>query len=355
MLVVLIFVAAGCEQGTLSKMLFTSIQSENNREVCVMNADGSNQLNLTNDPAVDEYPCWSPDGEKIAFVSNRDGNREIYIMDADGSNLKNLTNNPASDDMPSWLPDGEGIIFRSGRDGGGPCQYLYIMDADGANVARLPLCLAGDDAWTLSPDGREIAFSRWQEGARDIWVIDLETGEETNLTHRPTRDNGPIWSPDGTEIAFTSERDGPWEVYVMDADGNNLRKVTTYSGTVPTPEQRGQIPPGYLALAWFPDGEKLLVWLCEYDTNFDIVRWDLYNIDKDGKKHVNLTRGLPDIGAYPIGSCSPDGRKVVFSIWISNLPDSDLSEIWVVDADGSNLTKLTYNLGWDNDPTWQPR
>jgi TolB protein len=69
-----------------------------------MNADGSEQKNLTSNPAEDVFPFWSPDGKKIAFQSDRDGNGEIYIMNAGGSEQKNLTNNPADDYQPSWSP-----------------------------------------------------------------------------------------------------------------------------------------------------------------------------------------------------------------------------------------------------------
>ena len=68
-----------------------------------MNADGKNQRRLTNNPAEDGGPSWSPDGQRITFVSNRDGNREIYVMDADGNNLHNLTSNPAEEGTPDWF------------------------------------------------------------------------------------------------------------------------------------------------------------------------------------------------------------------------------------------------------------
>jgi len=78
---------------------------EGNREIYVMDADGSNQTRLTNNESSDEWPAWSPDGRKIAFVSRRDGNEEIYVMSLDGSNQTNLTNHPADASYPDWSPE----------------------------------------------------------------------------------------------------------------------------------------------------------------------------------------------------------------------------------------------------------
>jgi hypothetical protein len=102
---------------------------DGNWEIYVMNADGSGQTNLTNNPAHDWGPSWSPDGRRIAFYSDRDGNWEIYVMNADGSGQTNLTNNPADDWGPSWSPDGRRIAFFSDRDGN---REIYVMNADGS-------------------------------------------------------------------------------------------------------------------------------------------------------------------------------------------------------------------------------
>ena len=105
-----------------------------NYEIYVMNADGSNQTNLTNNSSQDKYPTWSPDGSKIAFYSMRDGNDEIYVMNADGSNQTRLTNNSDSDKYPLWSPDGSKIAFLKVMY---PNWDIYVMNADGSNQTRL--------------------------------------------------------------------------------------------------------------------------------------------------------------------------------------------------------------------------
>jgi Tol biopolymer transport system component len=108
--------------------------SYGNREIYVMNADGSGSRRLTHNAAYDAEPAWSPNGRKIAFRSARNGNTEIYVMNADGSGKRNLTRNPARDGSPSWSPDGRRIAFLSNRDGRLEAQ---VMNADGSGQRSL--------------------------------------------------------------------------------------------------------------------------------------------------------------------------------------------------------------------------
>ena len=185
-----------------------------------MNADGSNQTRLTNNPAIDISPSFSPDGSKIAFVSNRDGNQEIYVMNADGSNQTRLTNNSAVDELPSFSGDGSKIAFRSNRDGN---VEIYVMNADGSNQTRLTNNTAFDDGPSFSPDGSKIAFVSARDGGDEIYIMNADGSDQTRLTNNSplVTDFYPSFGPDGSKIAFSSDRDGNFEIYVMNADGSN--------------------------------------------------------------------------------------------------------------------------------------
>jgi len=102
--------------------------------IYVINADGSGETRLTNNSANDLFPVWSPDGKRIAFISDRDGNSEIYVMNADGSGQARLTNNPEYDTKPTWSSDGTWIAFSSHRDGN---FEIYTIKADGTGAMRL--------------------------------------------------------------------------------------------------------------------------------------------------------------------------------------------------------------------------
>jgi Tol biopolymer transport system component/putative hemolysin len=205
-------------------------------DLCVVNADGSGILNLTDTPDTDEgFPAWSPDGKQIAFTTRRDGNNEIYLMPAPAvgktppaaaSTWVRLTDNPADDFAPAWSPDGSQIAFVSDRDQKQGIYDVYIMKADGSSVRRLTSDTAIDYSPAWSPDGKRIAFRSHHDGPADIYVISVDGSGMQNLTNDPSDDWAPSWSPDGTLIAFQTNRDGDWDIYSMRADGSQQSNLT---------------------------------------------------------------------------------------------------------------------------------
>jgi TolB protein len=179
----------------------------------------------------------------IAFDSDRDGNREIYVMDPDGSNLVNLSNDPADDFAPAWSPDGSRIAFVSTRPNEqGSVQAIYVMNADGSNLYQLTTNIYSD--WPdWSHDGSRITYT----GNEDIHVINADgSGQPVNLTNSPERDNWPAWSPDDNQIVWSAGSDGNWNNFVMNADGSNVLKIT----------DNGQVA----AAQWTRDGRIFTGW-----------------------------------------------------------------------------------------------
>ena len=188
-----------------TKIAFAS-NRDGNFEIYIMNADGSNQTNLTSDPANDEYPSWSPDGKRIAYSSMKKLNTDVYIINADGSGRIRLTDNPAFEAFPSWSPDGKKIAFTSERDGN---VDIYIMNADGSNQTRLTDNPAADVKPQWSPDGKKIAFYSlrndvppkkderqwWYEMNAEIYIMNADGSEQKNITNNPAYDGYPSWSP----------------------------------------------------------------------------------------------------------------------------------------------------------------
>ena len=208
-----------------SRIAFASDQ-KGQSDIWVMDSDGSNLVNLTNDEAEDHSPAWSPDGHWIAFASLRDARYwELYVMRPDGSDVQRLTWwEDASDLSPSWSPDGTRLAFASKRDGN---WEIYTMDRDGSNLVRLTDDPADDTSPAWSPDGSRIAFATTRDGYAEIYVLPIIGGQPVNLSNAPfSTEHGPTWSPDGGRLAFYSDQDGEWDIYVMASDGSDWVKLT---------------------------------------------------------------------------------------------------------------------------------
>ena len=266
---------------------------------------------------------------KIAFSSTRDGNPEIYVMDGDGGNQTRLTDDPAYDTDPTWSPDGNRIAFVSTRDGGN--DHIYVMDFDGRNLVKLTEELANRDP-TWSPDGAKIAFTRKKEGHWQIYVMDADGLNQTEVTKTGILgwNYDPSWSRNGQRIAFVSNRDGVSEIYVMDVHGNNQERLTLDRVN----EKRSP--------TWSPDGQRIAYCALHVQSTFQI-----YTVDADGSGRIKILTRNRQHKTSP--AWSPIDDTIAYSLGVA----FDNATINLMTANGKHLKQLSEDhAGTDGDPAW---
>ena len=282
------------------RIVFTSRRDRNN-EIYVMDADGGNQENLTNHPATDSQPDWSPDGTKIAFVSGRDDNRwtQIYVMDADGKNVIRLTDGPGQKEDPDWSPDGGKIAFTV--DNLFPKEdYIAVIDADGKNRKKLE-DQAKYPSW--SPDGGEIAFVSWRDGANEIYVMGVGGLRRKRVTQDVVDKWSPSFSPDGRRIAYAAAHEEFIHIHVIGADGRNRVRLTRNEE-------------GHWAPAWTPDGR-----IIAYDV------WDGFGPDLHGAIHL-MTADGKYLRQLSDGGNTRDFEPDISPLGLAVSPASNKSTTW---------------------------
>ena len=257
------------------KIVFTSDRHYKGLSIWSMNPDGSSPTRLTDDkgrteklpsfsPVYDSSPVWSPDGTKIAFISNRDYQLSLYVMNADGSNVQLVTDKVLELGEPAWSPDGEKIAFSAGVRmivGLNKASVdIYVVNVNGSGLTQLTRASGLNLSPTWSPDSKQIAFSRNRnsDGQSKIWVMNADGSNQREISNSFIDKSGrfdglqPAWSPDGTKILFNHYRacrnDLELGIYVMNADGSNTRLLTNDQNSCG----------GYMSPRWSPDGTKIV-------------------------------------------------------------------------------------------------
>lgn len=337
--------------------------------IFVSNADGSNARRLTQG-VWDANPIWSPDGQWIAYHAESPM-FDVMVVSPDSGAPRQLTSGPASDQPRNWLADGSAVIF--GRTGEGDDQTL-VVPLDGGPVRPLAAVVKGNQhanlapdgvkigydvhigdgeatvwvqdsagaaprqlttenlestnaAYLWSPDSRYIAYQSRRTGTWDIWVVDVTTGEQRQLTNDIRDDTTPRWSPDGTWMAFVSDRGGQTDLWMMPVAGGKAIRLTNDRAVEFNPR-------------WTPDGRSIT-----YGQND--VRSELMLHPLDGGE----ARVLVDLEGYnlPSGDLSPDGRTLLYS--------SDRSgnlDLWSVATAGGEPVPFAASPMADDVPRYSP-
>jgi Tol biopolymer transport system component len=344
----------------------------------------ANFTRLTAEPGVEWFPSISPDGEWIVYSGEGSGNRDIYLRSVGGQNAINLTgNSQADDDQPAFSPDGDRVAFRSERDGGGifimgrtgeavrrvtrmgfkPSwspdgtrltfveenvelnpqniemqSRLWVVDAAGGDPQQLNVVDAAMPSW--SPHGHRIAYTRraGDPAQGDVWTVPVAGGEPTAVTSDIATDWSPAWSPDGTYLYFASDRGGSmnlWRVRIDEESGETLGE--------PEPITTPATSLAHISVS--ADGRHIVYCSSLVTSNIQTATLD---------PSLGMVIGQPawvTTGSRRWSSPdpSPDGAAVAFYSLVQ--PEG---HIYVVNSDGTELRQITGDAAIDRMPRWSP-
>lgn len=265
-------------------------------------------------------------GGTIVFTCTRGDFNQICLIRADGQNLQLLTNTTfAHNYYPAFAPGGKKVVFASNRNG---TFDLYLLTLESGELVQLTNRIGNVLSPSFSPDGQKIVFAnRTAEGPASIWIINKDGSNPKLLYPAPNNVVAVAWSPDGLTIAYAMAVDQPneFQIFLMDPDGRSHRRLS-----------QGLLGIGG-SLAWSPDSRFLLIFAGPPGDK------DIYRLDVSTGDYLRLTSG----GNNTAASYSPDGTQIVFN----SLRNDDQADLYLMNADGSDLRQLTTHP----EPDWQPR
>ncbi len=276
---------------------------DGNVEIYTMNADGSDQIRLTDEPGNDVYASWSPDGRKILFATDRDFDEEVYVMDADGSNPVNITHNAQANEAfgSAPLPRSElnldeipyKLAFESFRETKGKENWeICLIDANGSNLINLTTTSEIDEKYPhASPDGRQVCFEA-HEGkdeeskSRNVYYMNIDGTGRIKIAENAY---WPCWAPDGRQMAYSPGEyprydPSPWATKGLDIYDLETGETKRYQSDKIIHWNR---------FCWTPDGK----WF--------VVPEKAYRVDDNTMFTMSIEGCTPDI--------SPDGKFLVWN------------------------------------------
>lgn len=319
------------------RISFVRTSSEGKRDLYVVNADGTNQQQVTRDIAVQGSTLWSPDGRQIVMQADIGGTSKVlrYTIGPDNraSKTAQLTADIQADSaLPVWSPDGKQIAFQTKRDGGD--YQIYVMGPDGNGKNRLSngKGYAGQPAW--SPDSKNVIYVAGEKAdpgtAKELYVAPSAGGAPRQITHLGVDLSRPSWSPDGKNITYMQNQ----------GERNRIIVIANIDGTSPRVlvQSGANYPPQFS-----PFGDKVVYYAVSPSGGSDI-----YTITTSPGAPNNVATNLTPQSSEDYGpSWSTDGKKLS---WASRQGSS--FRIVTANADGSNVKAISQGEGDDYQPGW---
>ena len=306
-------------------------------DIWIEPVDGGEAIQVTEDPARDRIPRWSPEGSRILFLSDRDGAENLWtISPFEGEETAALVTTAADSVMveglvSDWSPDGAEIVFVSHSGGRNSRWDLRIIPASGGASRILPGLgkQSWDPAW--SPDGKWIAFNGPDaDSGADLWITSVSGDSLRQLTTESLGDYNPHWSPDGKWIVFASFRSNRWDLWMVPAAGGTPVQITDSPSTDVGPR-------------WSPDGKQVVFAATPGQA-------ELWLVDASGGDPSRL---LETVDSFSSPGWSPDGREIAFAL-------RDVGggkDLWKVSSSGGDPVRLTeggvVSRRWDH-VRWSP-
>jgi len=212
------------------KLAYVSFESGKS-VIYVQTLVSGQRVPLANFKGNNSAPAWSPDGQKLAIVLSRDGISQIYTINADGSGLQRVMTSPLIDTEPQYSPDGADLIFTSDRSG---APQIYRVPANGGEARRLTFSGNYNISPQLSPDGDRLVYLTRRDGDFRIAILDLRSGAEQLLTPGPD-DESPSFAPNGMQVLYSTVQGGRSVLAVTSIDGRTRQTLLTLNGKVREP------------------------------------------------------------------------------------------------------------------------
>ncbi|RLD56194.1 MAG: peptidase S41, partial [Bacteroidetes bacterium] len=310
-------------------------------DIWSVSTEGGVATRLTIHDGEERYPRFSPDGNLIAFTGYYDGNPDVYVMNKFGGNITRVTYHPGFEEVIGWHPDKNKIIFSAYRSDYPGYSELFLISPDGTGLEKLILHEAARGSF--SADGNKIAYNkvsrenrtwkRYKGGtAQDIYIYDLKTDEETNISNFEGTDRMPMWIND--KVYFTSDRDRVLNIYSADPVSGQIEQITTHKNyDIRRPEF---------------GGNKIV-----YELGGDLMVLDI-NTKRSAKVEIEILTDMPEARPYLKNvkdnitgiDCSPGGERAVIVA---------RGEIFTVPFKEGSTRNLTRSSGArDKDAVWSP-